>query len=172
MQPSSPLTPIRKKRSIALILSVLVPGLGQLYKGERAKGVSLLCITLGIWFWMVMATVGPTSFRSWVTLLVLGVSYLLIWFPAVSDVAQQGSGMAQSLIAGKTLWYVILMVLATGAMAVPLLWQSPRFSRRAKLAWSAVGILNTLLALLLLAVVGPRVEGLLEQSHQLLRELR
>jgi len=157
---------------IACVLSVLVPGLGQLYKGERAKGVALLCITLGIWFWMAMATVGPTSFRSWLSVLVLAVSYLFVWLPAISDAAQQASGIAQSLIAGKTPWYVILMVLATGAMAVPLLWQSPRFSRRAKLVWSVVGILNTLCALLLLAIVGPRVEGILEQSHQLLRELQ
>ena len=147
---------------LAAILSALLPGLGQWLNGERAKGVALLCVTIGIWFWLAMATIGPASFRSWFSQLILGISYLFVLVPAATDASRVAAGSTPPtlLSAGKP-WYAIVMVLVVGAMAVPLVWQSPSLSRSAKIAWAAVGILNPLLALLVLAVFGPLIERFL-----------
>ena len=61
---------------LAAGLSLIVPGLGQLRNREHAKGIAILCITVGIWLWMAMATVGPGYFRSWlsqITTTILGL---------------------------------------------------------------------------------------------------
>ncbi len=64
------------------------------------------------------------------------------------------------------------MVVVIGAMAVPLVWQSPRLSRTAKIVWSALGILNTLLTILLLVFLGPIIERSLEEFSQILKMLQ
>ena len=45
---------------IAGILSLLLPGLGQLYNGERPKGIALLCMTAGLAYGLFMAVLGVT----------------------------------------------------------------------------------------------------------------
>lgn len=147
---------------IAAVLSVAVPGLGQLRNGERAKGVAMLCMTAGIWFWMAMATAGPEAFRSSFTCIILGITYLFVLGPAVSDAYRGATGAVTATTVSAKTWYIIFMVLMMGAMAVPLVWQSPRLSRRARYIWSAIGILNTLCALLVIAVVGPWIDRLLQ----------
>jgi len=37
-----------KDPRLALFYSIVVPGLGQLYLGERAKGWTLLCMSAGV----------------------------------------------------------------------------------------------------------------------------
>ena len=49
---------------LAAALSALLPGLGQLYLGERAKGVAVLAAALGILAGTALALVGPTALRS------------------------------------------------------------------------------------------------------------
>jgi len=58
---------------VAAVLSLLLPGLGQLYNQERPKGVALLCMTAGITYGLVMSTLGPAAFRSLVTAVLLAV---------------------------------------------------------------------------------------------------
>ena len=165
--------PVRHRSAfLATALSFVVPGLGQLHNGDRAKGIAILCITVGIWFWVAMATVGPEYFRSVFTQVVLAVTYLFVLIPAVTDAYRGASGPAQSVISSGKPWYVILMVLMTGAMAVPLVWQSPCFSRTGRVIWSVIGILNTLLALLVLAVVGPMFDRWLAALSKLLTILQ
>jgi len=163
---------MRKKPLIAFLLSMLMPGLGQIYNSQRAKGVAMLCIALGIWFWFVMAAIGPAHVRSGFSQFVLAITYLFVWIPSIADAYRHDVSTRQSLITGQQAWYVILMVLMTGAVAIPLLWQSLRFSRTAKIVWSAIAILNTLCALLVLVVLGPAIEHLLNQLVGTLNELR
>jgi hypothetical protein len=54
------------------------------------------------------------------------------------------------------------MIVTVGAMAIPLLWQSPHLSPMAKRVWMVLGILNTLFALLFLAILGPVMERFLQ----------
>ncbi len=157
---------------LAAALSLVVPGLGQLHNGERAKGISILCITVGIWFWLAMTIIGPSYFHSWFSQIVLVIAYLFVLAPAVTDAYHGVSPTAQSVISSGKPWYVIFMVVVIGAMAVPLVWQSPRLSRTAKIVWSALGILNTLLSILLLVVLGPIIERSLEEFSQILKMLQ
>ena len=147
---------------VAAVLSLLLPGLGQLYNQERPKGVALLCMTAGIAYGLVMATVGPAAFRSLVTAVLLAVVYLFVWPPAVVDAYQRAAGKPSTWLSGEKAWYVILMLLTVGPMAVPLLWQSPRFSRGGKIGWTIAVILLALLGIAMLLFIGPAVERSLQ----------
>lgn len=150
-----------------MFLSLLIPGLGQLYSGERSKGIALLCISLGIGFGLGVAIAGPPAFRSKVTVVMLAVVYLLVWIPTSIDAFQQAAGNTQTLLSGDRPWYVIVMLLTVGPMALPLLWQSQRFSKMAKIIWSVLIILVALLAIMLTVFIGPAVERLLSSSPSL-----
>ena len=76
------------------------------------------------------------------------------------------------MITGEKLWYVVMMLLAVGPLALPLLWQSGHFSRATKLAWTVAVIIIALLAIYALVVIGPIVERLLSNPGQLLLENR
>lgn len=137
---------------LAGLLSALAPGAGQLYNGERAKGWAMLCITAGL-------LLACAATRSPLTLLLLGLVYLAVLVPAASDAARTAGGQATPLQSQKT-WYVIVMLLVVGPFALPLLWQSPRLSRSAKIGWTIAVILMALLAVLALSSVGPMLEQL------------
>lgn len=156
---------------IAGVLSLVAPGLGQLYNGKPAKAVAFLCLTLGVWLFMALAQWGPPAFRSDFTVIVLGITYLFIWIPAALEAFRGDPEHSTSLISGDRRWYVILMVLTIGAMAVPLIWQNRRFSRTAKWVWATIGVVNTLLALLLAAVVGPMVDQSVTDMRSMLNGL-
>lgn len=157
---------------LAAVLSLLVPGLGQLYAGDRAKGIALLCITAGVWGGIAMSTVGPAALRSWLTALFLGFAYLFVWIPAALDAHQHAAGRPSRLLSDGRSWYVILMLLAVGPMALPLLWQSRAFSRTGKLVWTIVVIAIALLIVLSLIVLGPILERSLETYPELRQMLQ
>jgi lysylphosphatidylglycerol synthetase-like protein (DUF2156 family) len=137
---------------LAGLLSTLIPGLGQLFNGERTKGLALLCMTGGLWL-----TIAAN--RSPITRLLLGLLYLFILVPSIRDAAQTARGQAPAP-AGNTAWYVILMLLTVGPFALPLLWQSLRFSRAAKIAWTIAVVLIALSFVFVMAALGPALERL------------
>jgi hypothetical protein len=147
---------------IAAALSLLLPGLGQLYNGERPKGVALLCMTVGIAYGLIMSTLGPQAFRSLISAVLFAMISLFVWPPAVVDAYQRAAGKPSALLSGEKAWYVILMLLTVGPMALPLLWQSPRFSRGGKIGWTIAVILIVLLGIAALLFVGPAVERALQ----------
>jgi len=154
---------------IAAGASFLLPGLGQLLNGERPKGVAILCITAGIIYGLAMGAAGPEAFRSILTVAVLALVYLFIWIPAIVDAYQRASGSATTLLSGERIWYVIFMLLTVGPMALPLLWQSPRFSKTAKIIWTLVVVLIALASILLLVVFGPDIESIFGDAAALLQ---
>jgi len=170
--PAGARQPMNRFPLLAAALSFALPGLGQLYNGERAKGLTIVCITAGIAYGAVMAVAGPTAFRSTFTAVTLAIVYLFIWLPATLDAFQRARGTETALLSGRKRWYVILMLLTVGPMAIPLLWQSPRFSRTAKLVWTAAVILLALLGVLFLVVVGPALEQTLQDLQQTLSTLQ
>ena len=157
----------RRSPYIAAGLSLVAPGAGQIYSGDRPKGVALLCITAGLWTSAILTIAGVTAARSALTMLLLVVVYLFVLIPAVLDAYRAGEGQT-AVIAGEKLWYVVMMLLAAGPLALPLLWQSRRFSRATKLAWTVAVIILALLAIYALVVIGPIVERLLSDPDQLL----
>ena len=161
--------PIQNPPLIALMLSALLPGLGQWYNGERAKGLVVLCIDLGIAGGIVLATVGPTALRSWLTVIMLGLAYVFIWIPSIIDAYQYAGGARKPLLSGERTWYVIFMLLTVGPAAIPLLWQSPRFSQAAKIGWTIGVILIALGGIMFAVVLGPALE---QSSQHLLQNLK
>ena len=116
-----------------------------------------------------MAAWGPQAFRSVLTLAVLAVIYPFVCIPAVIDAWQAARGGGTPLLSRHQRWYVILMLLTIGPMALPLLWQSPRFSRTAKLLWTAAVILIALLGILSVTLIGPAMERGLRDFQETLQ---
>lgn len=152
---------------IAAGLSLVAPGAGQIYRGDRPKGIALLCITAGLWASAILTMAGAAAAGSVLTMLLLAVVYLFVLIPAVLDAYRAGGGQT-AVIAGERPWYVVMMLLAAGPLALPLLWQSRRFSRTTKLAWTGAVIIIALLAIYALVALGPIVERLLGDPDQLL----
>jgi hypothetical protein len=115
---------------LALILSAVVPGLGQIYNQEQKKGWVILacCAVLGL------ATYGLSGFNAASAALAL----LLIWLSAIIDAYKvaKSSGQTAEFYYAKA--YVVAMLLLVGPFALPLLWQSPNFSSTARWAWTAI----------------------------------
>ena len=59
------------------------------------------------------------------------------------------------------------MLLAIGPLAIPRLWQSPGFSRSAKILWTPFIALVLLIVILMMVVLGPSLEHWLEGSSAL-----
>jgi hypothetical protein len=145
-----------KNPYLAMIFSVLVPGLGQLYLGERAKGWTLVCMSAGI---VVSLFISHTPIV-WV---LMGGIYLAVMIPAASDAFRTASGRPRTFMA-DTVPYVIMMLLLVGPFAVPLLWQSRKFSRLAKFLWTAGVILVALVAIVVTTLLASSMEGLMRQG--------
>lgn len=132
--------------------------------------MAILFVTAGIIYGLVMAAAGPEAFRSIFTVAMLALIYLFIWIPATVDAYQRASGTPTTLLSGERAWYVILMLLTVGPMALPLLWQSPRFSKTAKIIWTIAIVLIALVGILLLVVFGPIIESIFSDAAALLQD--
>ena len=170
MMPDDTTTRPSRSPALAAVLSLLLPGLGQLYTGERAKGIAVLCISLGTWLGVALSALGPSTMRSPLTVLMLAIVYLFIWIPSVIDAYRDASGRPSRLLSGGSAWYVIVMLLVVGPMAIPLLWQSRAFSRGSKIGWTVFVIAVALLIIVSLLAIGPAVERLLQDYPMLLDE--
>ena len=125
---------------VALLCSVLLPGLGQIYNRESTKGLVIFAcaVTLGVlgaWF---------SGFNRLAMLLAL----LLLWVSAATDACHmaQNAGHPREFYYRKT--FVVAMLLLVGPLALPLLWESENFSRTARWLWT---ILVSSVALLFIA---------------------
>ena len=115
---------------IALILSAVLPGLGQVYNHERKKG----WVIVGCCVLLAVATYWLSGFNAVSPALAL----LLIWFSAIIDaykVAKSAGETAEFYYAKK---YVVAMLLLVGPLALPLLWKSPNFSNGVRWVWTVI----------------------------------
>ena len=158
---------LRRSPYVAAGLSLIAPGAGQIYSGDRPQGVALLCITAGLWTTAILTMASTAAVRSFLTMPLLVIVYMFVLIPAVLDGYRAGEGKT-TVVAREKLWYVVMMLLAVGPLALPLLWQCRRFSRATKLAWTVAVIIIALLAIYALVVIGPTVERLLSDPDQLL----
>ena len=135
---------------LALILSAILPGLGQVYNHERKKGWVIVgcCLVLSLaiyWF----SDLNAISFA---------LALLLIWVSAIIDAYKvaKSAGQAAEFYYAKS--YVVAMLLLVGPLALPLLWQSPNFSNPARWVWTSVVITAALMFIatpyLLQALIG------------------
>ena len=112
------------------MLSLIVPGLGQIFNQESKKGFIILasCLGLGlITYWI-----------SGLNKVTIALALILLWSSAVVDAYKvaQSSDQPSDFYYRKP--YVIAMLLLVGPLALPLLWQSPHFSRLARWTWTVV----------------------------------
>lgn len=109
-----------------VVLFSLVPGLAHLYIKKVRKGASLLFISGGIVLTLALS-------HSAAVRVLMAFIYLVTVVPSAMEVWQTAYYGRQTFDIYAR-WYVVLMLWLTGFSAVPLLWQSPRFSRPAKIA--------------------------------------
>ena len=120
----------QSKPILALMLSVLVPGLGQIYNNERKKGWLIFgCCAL-----LVSAAYWLGGFNA----ISAALALLLIWLSAIIDAYKvaKSAGQAAEFYYVKT--YVVAMLLLVGPLAFALLWQSPNFSNGARWVWTVI----------------------------------
>jgi len=127
----------RAKSFVALLLSALLPGLGQVYNHERKKGWVILacCVALGI------ATYWLGDFNA----ITAALALLLLWSSAIIDAYKVAkcAGHAAEFYYAKS--YVVAMLLLVGPLALPLLWKSPNFSNSARSIWTVIVVGTALL---------------------------
>ncbi|MBD3379858.1 MAG: hypothetical protein GF408_05280 [Candidatus Omnitrophica bacterium] len=130
-----------KKVWAAVALS-LVPGLSLLYIGRWKKTIALFVIDAGI----ILTLVLSSSYLA--KLIALNIYFFTALAPLIES--YQVARYGRNTIDSDSRWYVAVLLLTTGFNALPLLWQSGAFSRRAKIAWSvAVPVLAGLFVLFL-----------------------
>jgi len=114
----------------------VVPGAGHLAAGKRGEAAALFAVDLGI----VCSIVFVRSGRAYV---LAGFVYLMLMVPAVIETYALARGTQSRFAESKP--YIVVLLLATGFPALPLLWQSSVFSKRSKIGWSiAVPVLAVL----------------------------
>jgi hypothetical protein len=120
----------RAKAFVALILSMLLPGLGQIYNREQKKGWVIIacCLVLG------SATYWLSGFNA----ITAALALLLIWLSAIVDAYKVAMSTGQTAEFYYAKSYVITMLLLVGPLALPLLWQSPNFSNTARWLWTVI----------------------------------
>ena len=129
----------RKASSFALLLSLIVPGLSQVYNAERTKGLVIagVCLILGAGsFWLSGVNRGAVL-----------LAVVLLWISAGVDGYKTAQHSGQPLDWYYRPSYVVTMLLLIGPFALPLLWQSPYFSRWARWGWTAL-VVGTVLVFL------------------------
>jgi len=143
-----------KDPRLALFYSVIAPGLGQIYLGERAKGLTLLCMGAGVAVSLIVKHTAVACF-------LMGGICLAVMIPAALDAFQTASGRPRTF-SGDAIPYVIVMLLSVGPFAIPLLWQSRKFSPRAKVIWTIAVIGIALLAIAVMTFMASSLEQLMK----------
>lgn len=153
-----------QNKYLAACLSFFLPGLGQwLINRDRAKGISLICMSAGVWISFYLSLAGPPLLRSRLTAIFMTLIYLFIWIPAVNDAFRFAQGFDSSLLSGRNRGYVILMLVMIGPLALPMLWQSERFSLFAKRLWTFAVVAIFIICTALILFVVPEMVRILEQ---------
>jgi hypothetical protein len=114
----------------ALLLSVIVPGLGQIFNREIKKGFIILASCLGLGL--------LTYWFSGLNKVSIGLALILLWGSAIVDAYKVAKASDQPSDFYYRKSYVVAMLLLVGPLALPLLWQSPHFSRFARWTWTVI----------------------------------
>ena len=116
-------------------LSVM-PGAGHLAVGRKRKAAALFAVDAGLAAALFFVRAPAGQF-------LIAFSYLMVMIPAVLETYALAHGESGGFSESKP--YIVALLLVTGFAALPLLWQSPAFSRRHKIGWSlAVAVLAVL----------------------------
>ncbi|MGH7554788.1 MAG: oligopeptide ABC transporter permease [Longimicrobiales bacterium] len=105
--------PVRRPSTLAIVLSVILPGSGHLASGMPFRGMAFLfpwCALLGLLYWArvpVLAVPARGSLDDWVALATIAAALFLLWWLALRDLliagrrAAEPGGDSQWRIAGR-----------------------------------------------------------------------
>ncbi|HRK62319.1 MAG TPA: hypothetical protein PLY88_07230 [Candidatus Omnitrophota bacterium] len=130
MSETAPLVP-SKKPWVAFLLSVLFPGLGHLYVGNRLAALIYGAMGLGVW-------ISCYSSGSILTRLAVLLILPFVVIPAARDAFDTASGKKKPVTGEESKLYVIWMLCCVGPFALPLLWRNKKFSLTVKIIWTVV----------------------------------
>jgi hypothetical protein len=127
----------RKNSFTALALSAIIPGAGQVYNQEIKKGLVIFgsCLSLGLLTYWISGLNGFST----------ALALALVWISAMIDAYKAAKTAGQPSDFYYRRAYVVTMLLLVGPLALPLLWQSPNFSRTARWTWTVIVIVAALL---------------------------
>ena len=94
------------------------------------------------------------------------LAYPFLLLPAVLDAHRRASGIPETSSSGASRSHVVTMLLVIGPLAIPQLWQSQGFSRRAKILWTCIISVVSLIVILLMVAIGPGLEHWIERSFE------
>jgi TM2 domain-containing membrane protein YozV len=156
----------RVTRLTSAVLSLVLPGLGQLYLGEYARATAILVMSVSVWataafmyFWVGSSAIAIAAS--------LGFVYALILVPAVREAWQRAGGLCEGPAPGDSRSYVLTMLACLGPVALQLLWQNPRFGRPAKVTWTMLVAAVLVGGLWALAQIGPALDDTIRQLREL-----
>ena len=129
--------PAPRNSLIAAVLSAIVPGSGQVYNQELKKGLVIFgsCLSLGLLSYWI----------SGLNKISILLALLLLWISAVADAYKVAKTSDRAADFYYRRPYVVAMLLLVGPLALPLLWQSPNFSRNARWIWTIIVVGGALL---------------------------
>jgi hypothetical protein len=120
----------RSNPFIALLLSLIVPGLGQVYNREIKKGL----VIFGFGLSLGLLSYWISGFNK----IAASLALLILWISAAIDSYKVAKTAGQAAAFYHRKSYVIAMLLLVGLLALPLLWQSPNFTSTARWLWTAL----------------------------------
>lgn len=132
-----------------VLLSILLPGLGQLYLGERTNGLSLIAASLGMG---LVLCFDPSSLTS----IFIALAYLSLVYHAAKD-AYYGTKNTESI------QYILGLAVVCGPFCLPLLWQNGQIKTRGKVIWTAIILILTGLAIASMIYLDPIVNNILDR---------
>ena len=148
-------TPEQPKKNpwIAFFLTILFPGLGHLYVGNKFSALTYAIITVGL---------GYSYFSAKSYLAHMAVLFVVPFFliPAARDAVDVARGKKKSVTGQESQLYVIWMLCCVGPFALPLLWQNKKFSMPVKVVWTVVVVSIVLIFLSAIAVLGKSYDQL------------
>ncbi len=144
----SALTPGPKKNPwIAFFLTLLFPGLGHFYVGNKFSALAYVIITTGIY----ISYFSAHSFLARTAVLFIVPFFV---FPAARDAVAVARGKKRSVTGEESRIYVVWMLCCVGPFAIPLLWQNKKFSLPVKIVWTVVVVAIVAMFLSAIAVLG------------------
>src|SRR5438552_18808003 len=109
---------VRKSTITALVLSVIVPGLGKIFNEEKKKGLVIFASCLGL----ALLTYWFSGFNKFSIALAL----ILLWSSAIVDAFKVVNAYGQPSEFSYRRPYDVAMLLLVGPLAFPRLWQCRR----------------------------------------------
>jgi len=126
-----PAVPSSKNPWIAFFLSVVFPGLGHLYVGNRLAALIYGAMGVGVAFSFFSSDSGLTKAA---VLLILP----FVMIPAGRDAFDTAAGKKKPVTGEESKLYVIWMLCCVGPFALPLLWRNKKFSFTVKVVWTVI----------------------------------